>query len=183
MIFLFHRFLHPSESKALILDHHTGGLCFIHSRIPNAPPWHFYICALDELESSGLESSSSWPNGSTIPTINDNLEERPIKVMTTKLIPMSIEEFLRRTTPKSFDQLNRIYHDLTRLLRITALCRRFGLRLRKKAANLKTEPITVQELNDAKIYWVKITQQHAFNQEIKQLSRGEHLSNSNPLVR
>ncbi|KAH0560881.1 hypothetical protein KQX54_009718 [Cotesia glomerata] len=101
--------------------------------------------------------------------------------MTTKLIPMSIEEFLRRTTPKPFDQLNRIYHNLTRLLRITALCRRFILRLRKKAANLKTEPITVQELNDAKFYWVKITQQHAFNQEIKQLSRGEHLSNSNPL--
>ncbi|GBP61986.1 hypothetical protein EVAR_40994_1 [Eumeta japonica] len=49
--------------------------------------------------------------------------------------------------------------------------------------NLKTEPITVQEINNAKYHWVKITQQAAFPQEIKQLSKGELLSNSNPLVR
>ncbi|XP_044594867.1 uncharacterized protein LOC123272233 [Cotesia glomerata] len=190
---------HPSRWKEFIHNR----VCFIQETLP-AAKWHFVPgkenpadCATRGLTPTQLfkhsiwwfgpewlkQSSSSWPNGSTIPTINDHLEERPIKVMTTKLIPMSIEEFLRRTTPKPFDQLNRIYHNLTRLLRITALCRRFILRLRKKAANLKTEPITVQELNDAKFYWVKITQQHAFNQEIKQLSRGEHLSNSNPLVR
>lgn len=180
---------HPSRWKEFVYNR----VCFIQETLPVAK-WHFVSgkenpadCATRGLTPTQLakhsiwwsgpkwlqQPSSAWPNCSTIPEINDNLEERPIKTMTTSII-------------NQFEPIKNLvhkYHDLTRLIRITALCKRFILRLQKKAANTKTEPITVQELYDAKFYWVKLTQQSAFKQEIKQLSRGEHLANSNPLVR
>lgn len=180
---------HPSRWKEFIQNR----VCFIQETLP-AAKWHSVPgkenpadCATRGLTPTQLakhslwwfgpewlrQPSSAWPDGSTISEVNDNLEERPIKVMTTTTINKS----------EPIKHLIHKYHDLTRLLRITALCKRFILMLQKKAANLKTKPITVQELNDAKLYWIKLTQQTSFNQEIKQLSRGRHLSNSNPLVR
>ncbi|XP_015191151.1 PREDICTED: uncharacterized protein LOC107074303 [Polistes dominula] len=179
---------HPSRWKEFIHNR----VCLIQETLPTAK-WH-YVPGKDNPADCGTrgltptqlakhhiwwvgpewlqQPSSTWPTTSTNLEVNDELEEHPIKVNTTT-INMS----------ESFGNLILKYHDFMRLLRITSLCKRFLLRLQNKKGNITNEPITVQELNDAKFHWIHLTQQAAFSQEIRQLSRGEHLSNSNPLVR
>lgn len=46
-----------------------------------------------------------------------------------------------------------------------------------------TDPISIRELENAKIYWVKIIQQSSFQQELSIISKGQALSKFNPLLR
>ncbi|KAK5856900.1 hypothetical protein PBY51_010180 [Eleginops maclovinus] len=66
------------------------------------------------------------------------------------------------------------YSKLKRVFRVTAWRKRF-------IANAQTKPktrgeLTADELFEAERYWIKITQQQSFSQEIKQLKTGKGLS-------
>lgn len=46
-----------------------------------------------------------------------------------------------------------------------------------------TKPITTQELEVAKLHWVKIVQQSYFEEELSIISKGQSLTRSNSLIR
>ncbi|XP_018372882.1 PREDICTED: uncharacterized protein LOC108767469 [Trachymyrmex cornetzi] len=113
-----------------------------------------------------VEPPSSWP---TLP-INleevDNLEERPVQITTVGVQPSECWDLLTR------------YSSLKRLLRITALCRRVIDRFRKIPNSSLVYPITTQELQTAKLFWVRVIQQSNFNPEIQLLSDGNSIPSS-----
>lgn len=55
-------------------------------------------------------------------------------------------------------------------------------RFKGNRTNLLNQPITPQELENAKLYWVKEIQQRAFPHEIKLISNQQQLPRSNPLL-
>lgn len=64
-----------------------------------------------------------------------------------------------------------------------SVCRRTIYRFRRKNNSSLILPITPQELEDAKIYWIKVVQQHHFQPEIKTLSKGQPLPKLNSLLK
>ncbi|XP_043485344.1 uncharacterized protein LOC122513137 [Leptopilina heterotoma] len=128
---------------------------------------HWWTCP-DWLQ----ESVESWPRTLEPPLEQDNLEERPAAV------------HLNNTTPnnKIWNLLTQ-FSDLNKLLRITAIWKRYSLILRKKANNIVKSPITTQELADAKQSLALITQQQMFQKERSVLLKGESLSATHPLAR
>ena len=179
---------HPSRWKEFIHNR----VCFIQESIPTAK-WHFIPgkenpadCATRGLTPSQLaqhslwkigpdwlqQPVSSWPNKIEVPSIDENLEERPVQVTTVTVKP----------SETYWDLIYR-YSSLTRLLRITATCKRVILRLQKKAESLFKTPITTQELEEAKHYWVLVTQLNSFNKEYNLLGKGESLPNGHRLTR
>ena len=65
------------------------------------------------------------------------------------------------------------YSRLKTVLRITAWVKRFITNARYSQ---KTQgELTAEELTAAEVYWVKVTQEHSFNQEISQLKSGQEV--------
>ncbi|XP_071574141.1 uncharacterized protein [Temnothorax nylanderi] len=93
------------------------------------------------------QQQSTWPNDSYSLSSSENLEERPIKVATT----------LESKSPKIWDLINK-YSDLTKLIRITALCKRVVKRFRGIKEFSFNIPLTVTELTDSKLFWIKTVQ-------------------------
>ncbi|XP_071581890.1 uncharacterized protein [Temnothorax nylanderi] len=118
------------------------------------------------------QDASTWPQESKVLSHKDNLEER--------LTQVAVGISVRSENP--WDLLNR-YSNFTRLLRITVWCSRIIARFRKSSFLSITDLITTQELERAKLYWVKAVQKFSFNTELNLISNGQPLPKSNSLVR
>ncbi|XP_036146761.1 uncharacterized protein LOC118646920 [Monomorium pharaonis] len=178
---------HPSRWKDFVHNR----VCFIHETIPQAI-WKFIPgaenpadCATRGLTPSQLleyspwwsgprwlaQEPSVWPQISQIPSHKENLEERPTQVFVTNIKSNILWDLIYR------------YSNLTHLLRITALCMRAIARFKRTQNSSLNNPITTQEIEIARIYWVKSIQRFAFPQEIKILVNGNPLPRSSPLLR
>ncbi|XP_071570688.1 uncharacterized protein [Temnothorax nylanderi] len=179
---------HPSKWKEFVQNR----VSFIQKTLPQAV-WQF-ISGKDnpaDLATRGLtpqqllesrkwwtgphwltQHQSTWPNDSYSLSSSDNLEEKPIRVATT----------LTSESPKIWDLLNK-YSNLTKLLRITALCKRVIKRFRGIKESSFNDPLTVTELTDSKLFWIKTVQQAYFSCEIKTLADGKDLPKSNALLK
>ncbi|XP_011883842.1 PREDICTED: uncharacterized protein LOC105570992 [Vollenhovia emeryi] len=178
---------HPSRWK----DYIHNRVCFIQESLPHAI-WRFVPgtenpadCATRGLTPNQLSqhstwwtgppwlqlSPSSWPQTPQSPKQGDNLEERAPQV--------SVATQVKSTEPWTL--IDR-YSSITRLLRITAWCRRSVARFQRSSDN-STGPLTTHELEASKIYWVKTIQQSHFQRELSILSKGDVLPRSNSLLR
>jgi len=112
-------------------------------------------------------------NLAEIPLLNqqESLEEKPEQIFIINCSSTNLWDLIHR------------YSSINRLLRITVLCTRIISRFKGSRTILLTNPITTQELENAKFYWVKEIQKYAFHQKIKLLSAKQQLPRSNPLVR
>ncbi|XP_025269128.1 uncharacterized protein LOC112639446 [Camponotus floridanus] len=116
------------------------------------------------------QSPDTWPVDSDTVSTSDNLEERPAQITTVTSGQIS----------HPWDLLAR-YSDLKKLLRITAMCMRAAERFRQSVS--LTNPLTVCEIDKARMFWIKHIQQIYFKQEISVLSGGATLPKSSPLTR
>lgn len=178
---------HPLRWKDFVHNR----VCFIHEGIPQAI-WKFIPgkenpadCDTRGMTPSQLlhntlwlsgplwlsQDSSSWPKDPTSVTLAKNLEERPAQIFTTNC------------KEKHFWDLINRYSNLNQLLRITTLCIRAIARFKKSTTASLTDPISPQELEAAKLYWIRITQRWAFHQELKIISNQQLLPRSNSLQR
>lgn len=112
-----------------------------------------------------------WPNKSSTNVITDELELRPVQISTLTSSPIQ----------QPWDLSTR-YSTLTKLLRITATCMR-AIAIFKHSSNKLTGPLTVSEIDKARKFWIKNTQQLAFKQDINILSRNMPVSKSSSLQR
>lgn len=116
-------------------------------------------------------SPGEWPKQCTLPPVDPSQESGEI-CLHTAVIPcqpvMSLEQF------SSF----------TRLLRVTAWLIRFSrnCRARKNELNRITGPLSVQELNQAKTYWISVSQKEYFAKEIKTLQSKARVPQSSSLL-
>lgn len=69
----------------------------------------------------------------------------------------------------------------TKLIRITAWCRRW-LSRRTSGGEPKKGSLTVAELNDARLLWIKRAQKDTYSAEIETLTRGEQLPRNDSLL-
>lgn len=99
-----------------------------------------------------------------------DIEERPSQIMNISV----------RT--KSYWDLMDKYSTLTRLLRITAICRRFAMCLKRIPQKSLAVPLNPEELNTSRLFWAKVVQKTWFDYEIRIISNREVLPRSNPLV-
>ena len=113
--------------------------------------------------------STLWPTSTPALDPDINLEER-VKIVTTT----------RAQVYPNLWNLAERYSSLTRLLRITATCRRlFSQNFRSP----RHHPLTPLELETERLFWVKMTQQAYFSTELATLSQGHSLTNSNTLIK
>lgn len=73
------------------------------------------------------------------------------------------------------------FSSLSRLLRVTALCYRFFERL-SSATTSQSGPLTVTELDNCQMRWIKIAQMHDFPEDISRLQHRQPLSSRSPLL-
>ncbi|KAJ8018117.1 hypothetical protein HOLleu_44067 [Holothuria leucospilota] len=71
-----------------------------------------------------------------------------------------------------FDIDVNMYSDVSKLLRVTAYCRRFVDRCLKKSVP-ETKAVTAKELQFAKHQWIRAVQQQSFTEELKLLKKGK----------
>lgn len=114
----------------------------------------------------------TWPSGEFRSSRDAHSEERPGQIMSTVTFQPTYWELLDK------------YSSLTKLLRITAICRRFISCLKQRNhSSLTKNPITPMELEEGRHYWARIVQKTWFPSEIQTISRGECLPRSNPMAR
>ncbi|XP_046810005.1 uncharacterized protein LOC124420591 [Lucilia cuprina] len=116
-----------------------------------------------------LNHSSSWPSAD-INLGNINLEER-LSHRTVNIVRRHQEEPI-------WDLINK-FSKLTRLIRITAICRRVFSKNYNKS--IIKQPLSPKELEHERRFWIKLTQNSYFSSEIKALHAGQQLQNSHPL--
>jgi hypothetical protein len=116
------------------------------------------------------QPKSEWPQILVAP-IKDNLEERE-----SKLCNVAIQK-----PSKVWDLLVR-YSSLTRLFRITALCQKFVYKLKGKPNVSEHTLLASEELDNARLFWIRTIQDLAFSSERKIISQGQYLPRSNPLA-
>ncbi|XP_077270788.1 uncharacterized protein LOC143901992 [Temnothorax americanus] len=115
---------------------------------------------------------STWPDEAYSLASDENLEERPVRVATT----------IELKSPKIWDLIEK-YSDLTKLLRITARCKRVVRRFQGKRESSFNHPLTVTELTEARLFWIRMVQQTYFSQELGILASGKDLPRSNALLK
>ncbi|XP_071653545.1 uncharacterized protein, partial [Temnothorax longispinosus] len=98
---------------------------------------------------------STWADESYSLSSDENLEERPVRVATT----------IESKSPKIWDLIEK-YSDLTKLLRITARCKRVVRRFHGVKEFSFNHPLTVTELTEARLFWIRIVQQAYFSHEL-----------------
>ena len=88
---------------------------------------------------------------------------------------MEITSLLNSKGSKEMEILEIKNHsDLSRMLRITAWVRRFINNAREKAKSTGT--LTAGEIAEAELYWIRLTQNQSFYEEINQLKRGKEVN-------
>ncbi|XP_044582991.1 uncharacterized protein LOC123264009 [Cotesia glomerata] len=180
---------HPSRWKEFVHNR----VNFIQEALPSAQ-WRFVPgrlnpadCATRGLTPSELinhslwwngpswlaQPAESWPNEVQADFAPENLEERLANINVIALIPEPVLHHL----------FNRAC-TLTRLIRATVIFDRAVARFKKQSSSsLLTNPISLGDLEEARIYWIKHIQSAVFAQEIEMLKKGEQLSKNHPLIR
>lgn len=179
---------HPSRWKEFIQNR----VCYIQEAVPSAK-WYFIPGKENpaDFATRGFtptqlsqcptwwtgptwlrENPDSWPRNFDENVPKKDLEERPI----------STNVATSTSSDPEWDLLKK-YSSLHKLIRITALCKRFILRLKKQADSIRQTPLTIQELNEAKYFWAKKTQETSFFKERNLLLKGENLPSNHHLVR
>ncbi|XP_011884112.1 PREDICTED: uncharacterized protein LOC105571257, partial [Vollenhovia emeryi] len=118
------------------------------------------------------EAKAFWPSENCRPESGINLEERPGQVMVATAPAHSYWNLLDK------------YSSLTKLLRVTATCRRVAARLQKLPQSSPVHyPLTPTEITQSRDIWVRLVQREWFSNEIRYITKGNPLPKSNPLVR
>ncbi|XP_011313314.1 uncharacterized protein [Fopius arisanus] len=117
------------------------------------------------------QDSSSWPTHALEKDLNVDLEEKPGVLLHLKAQPIALWDLIDR------------FSSLNRLLRVTAICRRFIARLRRVPHSSLQCPLTLGDLEEARILWIKLTQAAHFKDQLRSISRGERFSKSHPLTK
>ncbi|XP_074108450.1 uncharacterized protein LOC141533456 [Cotesia typhae] len=147
-------------------------------------------CASRGLNASQLISHHLWWTGppwlaqcpeywpiSVASSPTEDLEERP-GISLTAVIQPTIWDLIDLPCVKTF------HKDLNKLLRITALCHRaISCFKRIPNSNVSTSPIGPADLEKAKLFWIKATQQAYFSSEISTIMSGKPLAKSHALSR
>ena len=116
------------------------------------------------------QPSTSWPNGLPNLPENVNLEEREKQVLTA-------------SRPALWDLVNQ-YSSLTQLLRITARVMLASSRFRRRiSGKASSAPLTPDQLEKARLFWIRHTQRTFFTSEINLLEKGQPLPRSSHLLR
>ncbi|XP_074100586.1 uncharacterized protein LOC141528440 [Cotesia typhae] len=104
------------------------------------------------------QSPEYWPT-SVAPSPTEELEERP-SISLTVIPQPDVWDLINLPCVKTF------HKDLNKLLRITALCQRaISCFKRTPNSNVLTSPIGPADLEKAKLFWIKTTQQAYFSSE------------------
>lgn len=113
-----------------------------------------------------------WPARDNTPSNDIDMEDRPslLHIVSSKVLP-------------SYWKLLDRYSSLIRLLRITSICRRVFARCRQIKNSSLIYPITPEELQQSIHFWVGIVQQVWYASELKAISNGVQMKNSNSLIR
>ncbi|XP_034945085.1 uncharacterized protein [Chelonus insularis] len=114
---------------------------------------------------------SSWPTQSSVYDSKAQQEKRPVITLNTQTIHHDYH----------WDMIYR-HSRLMKLLRVTAICFRFSQLFRRVSQSSLTFPLTPRDLERARIFWIKATQESYFSQEIKQINSNS-LPVSHPLAR
>ncbi|XP_063979931.1 uncharacterized protein LOC135163955 [Diachasmimorpha longicaudata] len=117
------------------------------------------------------QDSSSWPTHVLERDLNVDLEEKPGQIYYGAAQQIAIWDLIDR------------FSSFNRLLRITAICSRFIARLRRVPNTSLHYPLTLSELEDARLLWIKLTQTAHFREELRIISRGEKFTRSHPLTK
>jgi hypothetical protein len=120
-----------------------------------------------------------WPSKIPPENLHDDLEQRP-GLSYAAVIPESpaIWDLIELKEIKTFNKT------LTKLLRLTALVQR-ACSCFKRIPNskLSVSPINPADLENAKLFWIKTTQQAYYSSEFKILQAGKRLKESHALSR
>lgn len=117
--------------------------------------------------------STAWP--STTPPIDSDTVFEIRKTQANLATP--------KGHPELWDLVDR-YSSLVKLLRVTTWCFRAAQRFRRRDHCTTHEtPLTPAELDRARLFWVKLTQEAYFESEIRHLLKNSPLSRSSPLMR
>ncbi|XP_063994316.1 uncharacterized protein LOC135171617 [Diachasmimorpha longicaudata] len=117
------------------------------------------------------QDSSSWPTHVLERNLNEDLEEKPGQLYYGAAQQIAIWDLIDR------------FSSFNRLLRITAICSRFIARLRRVPNTSLHYPLTLSELEEARLLWIKLTQSAHLKDELRTISRGERFTRSHPLTK
>jgi hypothetical protein len=120
-----------------------------------------------------------WPSKIPPENLHDDLEQRP-GLSYAAVIPESpaIWDLIELKEVKTFNKT------LTKLLRLTALVQRaWSCFKRIPNSKLSVSPINLADLENAKFFWIKTTQQAYYSSEFKILQAGKRLKESHALSR
>jgi len=118
------------------------------------------------------QAPDTWPKLNSIPSTVIDMEAQPKHALVS----------LRNHQVTPWDLLER-YSSLSKLIRITAMCKRAVQRFRRLSTELLSVPLTPLELEESCQFWIRQVQQSHFQLEIKILTNKDRLSKSNPLIR
>lgn len=129
------------------------------------------------LEASAITSNCRWLNGPAFLLLSEHQwpEDIPTTMETSCLSTPS--EVVKDSAPV-FDLAK--YSSLTQVCRVTAWIKRFVKNYR--SSKHLVGPLSVDELREARQYWIKHAQMEAFGEEIKILKSAKFLSAKGPLI-
>ncbi|XP_015119534.1 uncharacterized protein LOC107042845 [Diachasma alloeum] len=113
--------------------------------------------------------SLSWPTHVLEKDLNVDLEGQPGDVLHVHVQPLALWDLIDR------------YSSLNRLLRVTAICRRFIARLRRVPNFSLHHPLTLGDLEEARIIWIKLTEAAHLKDQLRTISPGERFTKSHSL--
>lgn len=117
-----------------------------------------------------IEEKPNWPKVAESHVSTEDMEENP----TYNIGVIQREEQW---------ELQFKYSSWSKLLRITAYCQRFVARLRSRhVSNGQGQCLTPQEIQHAKIFWLKKMQEDSFGEEIRLLKEGKPVHKSSSLT-
>lgn len=117
------------------------------------------------------QSEETWPKLPAKANIWTKLDERKqLDTITAHTISIAKYELLEK------------YSSLSRLKRITALVQRFIRNSRRQAGERTLGPISISELDDALLFWIKIAQQREYSKELAAKAARTKLSRRSQLI-
>jgi hypothetical protein len=118
---------------------------------------------------------NTWPTNEKVTVDKEVYDERKSNLKPNQL--SCVVNVLADSEPilklENYSKINRVYN-------ITAWIMRFINNVKKSNTKL-AGPLTASEIEKAENYWLKLTQESAFKQEIELLKHGKEISKSSPL--
>jgi len=179
---------HPAKWK----DYVRNRVTFIQEVLPSAR-WCYVPgkenpadCASRGISASEIEQQSlwwfgplwlnqapdTWPKLNSLPSTGIDMEAQPKYALVS----------FRDHQANPWDLIER-YSSLSKLNRITAMCKRAVQRFRRMSTELTSVPLTPLELEESCKFWIRQVQQSHFQIEIRILTNKDRLSKSNLLIR